>query len=280
MRHVILAAVMLCAWAGSQPALAQDTEEVAFTESSQSFLAGAENALKALRGSDFLEGLEAPSLGAKSADEFAALLGEINTEKAIAGIALGDAKVVYDVIVQPGHYGRKTGLTGASGALVSERALVAFVAAGVAAELRKRGFSVLVVSADDYIRDDASTPAWDGLSAKSFIAIHADGSVNACSTGPSLGYAEGTSPHAMHAIGLGMAQALGYKYADFMRDNFTANAAKYYMFRQVNASGFKGLLEIGELTCAKDEKMLIEYSTLLATNIAHSIDFIISMPSQ
>lgn len=280
MRHLLLAATLLTGGIGSQAAFAQETEEVTFTQSSSSFVAGTKESLDLLRGDDFLAGLESAALGSKSAEEFATLLREIKAEKVIADVARGDPKITYDVILQPGHYGRKTGLTGASGKLISERALVSFVVAGVAVELRKRGYSVLVLSADNYITDDASTAAWDGLTAKSFVAIHADGNAKACSAGPSLGYAPGTSPHAMHAIGLAMSQALGYKYADFMKDNFTANEAKYYMFKHVKASSFRGLLEIGEVTCEAEEKTMVEYSTLLASNIAHSIDFIVSMPSQ
>ena len=280
MRFLLVAMAVAAGHAALSAASDQESETVTFTSSSDTFLGSASSSIELLRKDNFLSGLESPALNAKTSEEFAKLVKEINAETPIPDVARGAANVQYDVVLQPGHYGRKTGKVGTAGKLVSERALVAFVAGQIAAELRRKGFKVLVVSADSYIVDDQSTPAWEGLSAKTFVAIHADGNVKACSTGPSLGYSPGTSPHAMHAIGLAISQALGYKYADFMKDNFTANESKYYMFQNVKSDGLKGLLEIGELTCEADEKSLVEHSTLLAGNIAHAVNFILTLPSQ
>lgn len=186
-------------------------------------------------------------------------------DNAIVGVALGDSGIVYDVILQPGHYGRKTGAIGTSGQRVLERALVAYITAGVARNLKDRHLSVLVISADNYTNN---------LRGKVFLAIHADGSTTPCSTGPSLAYGSHTSPYAMHAIGWALGSALGYTYENFKKDNFTANEAHYYMFNKLEAPTMKGLLEVGELTCPKMEDRLIEASNAMAGNIALALSFI------
>lgn len=285
MKRLGFVAALSCLFALSAPqALAQQDEETSFDKSSPEFLATARESYEFLRQKSLIGSLSSPTLGSKTQDEFDKLFKTIAAETPLAPVGVGVATETYDIVIQPGHYGRKTGATGASGKVaaktISERALVAFVAGQAADQLRKKGHKVLLISADEYLRDNKSTPAWEGISAKNFIAIHADGSPTPCKTGPSLGYAEGTSPHAMHAIAVGMSQALGYSYADFLKDNFTAAEAKYYMFRHIKGDGLKGLLEIGEITCEADAKLMIENSELLAKNIAYSIDFLLSMPKE
>jgi len=148
----------------------------------------------------------------------------------------------------------------------------------IAQSLRSDGDSVLVISADNYLLPTSRNAAFDGLRAKVFLAIHADGSVRPCSTGPSLGYQSDSSLLAMHTVGLGLAYALGYNYSDFNRDNFTANEARYYMFKQVEADRLAGLLEVGELTCPASEKQLITSSKLIGLNIARAVNFIVQTP--
>lgn len=58
----------------------------------------------------------------------------------------------------------------------------------------------------------------------------------------------------MHAIGWGLSRALGYKYQEFRKDDFTVNAAHYYMYSKVDAPVMKGLLEVGETTCLPMEQ--------------------------
>ena len=84
----------------------------------------------------------------------------------------------------------------------------------------------------------------------------------------------------MHAIGWAVSKALGYSYADYHHDNFTANLAHYYMFSQVHADRVSGVLEIGELTCGPKEEQLIKSSDLIGTNIAEGIKYIVKMPTQ
>jgi hypothetical protein len=158
---------------------------------------------------------------------------------------------------------------GTQGKLVSERALVAYVTDVVARRLREDGLSVLIVSADKYPR-----PIPD---AKVFLAIHTEGSKNPCRAKASLAYHSTTSPLAMHAVGWALSSALGYRYRDFERDNYTPDERDYYMFRVVKADRLVGLLELGELTCDDKEKQLISSSELIGNNIASALKYIAQM---
>ena len=281
-RWLVCLACLLAAYAGPV-ALAQedeDIEEATFSESSSAFLESREESLAFLRDIKINENLATPSLGAMTSSQFNQLVATIKAEPKIPEISAGSANTNYDVILQPGHYGRTTGKTGATGALVSERALVSFVTARIASDLRTRGLAVLVVPADGYLRNNPQTPGWDGLRGSAFVAVHADGNENKCKSGPSLGYAPNTSPHEMHVLAVGMAQALGYRYSDFLRDNFTSNEANYYMFKHVPDARLRGLIEIGEVTCPQDEREMIGNAEALAKNIAYSIHFLLSMPSE
>ncbi len=191
-------------------------------------------------------------------------------------MATGDFNVVYDVILQPGHYLRPPGAVGTAGERVSERALVAFITRMVASKLKSRGHNVLVISADHYLIDDEKTPHYEGLTAKAFLSIHADGSVKPCKSGPSLGYREKSAMPAMHQLALAVAIALGYSYRDYENDNFTVNLSNYYMLRKLKTKVVSGILEVGELTCPKSEKAMIEASEDLAANIATALHFIVS----
>jgi N-acetylmuramoyl-L-alanine amidase len=259
-------------------ALAQDMEEARITSSSQAFNESADEAIAAL--SSRLENFRTPEFGSLSNERFDALVAQIRREEPISPLSAGDRGVRYDVILQPGHYGRRTGRVGTSGALVSERALVAYVVAKTAEALRARGFNVLVVSADSYLRDDPNTADFDGLQATAFLAVHADGSVNPCTTGPSLAYSSNSSLLGMHAIGFGLASALGYDYETFRRDNFTANEAQYYMFSKVRAGRLTGLLELGELTCPASERALLTNADQVADNVAYALEFILRAGGQ
>lgn len=273
MRNLLAACTLgltLCAFA---PAAAQ--EEPVVTQNSDAFTQSADSALQQLAARGFDQGLATPELGSLSTEQLSALAATIRLETPIPNVTRGERGVMYDVILQPGHYRRTTGLVGTSGALVSERALMGYIVGRVAADLRGRGLNVLVVSADQYLRDDRTTPAFDGLKARVFLSIHADGSVQPCATGPSLAYHGDNSMLAMHAIGFALSTALGYDYADFRRDNFTVNSANYYMFRRVEAPTLTGLLEIGELTCPATERDLVASSDKIATNVARALSFIV-----
>jgi len=246
-------------------ACAQTAEHPTVSSSSKQFIDSFDSSVELLEKRGFDRDLKSPSLGAITSSSGKALLAAIVAETPIK-VGMGDPGVEYDIILQPGHYGRKTGKVGTSGELVSERALVAYVVGAAARQLGKQNVNVLVVSADQY-----ST----GLRAKVFLAVHADGSESKCKTGPSLAYEASSSPHAMHAIGWGLAQAMGYVYKDFMRDNFTANEANYYMFGKVKSGTMKGLLEVGELTCAKMEEQLVLNADAIAENLARALAFVV-----
>jgi N-acetylmuramoyl-L-alanine amidase len=248
----------------------QSTEHPQISASSSEFLRSAAASVDSLKKVGFATQLETPSLGANSAEQFEKLLAEIKAERPISPVDQPKDGVAYDVILQPGHYGRKSGAVGTAGQLVSERALVSYMTNLVAESLRGANISVLVVSADHYPRT--------GLRSKVFLAIHADGSARPCSTGPSLAYQSNSSLLAMHAVGWSLSAALGYSYTDFKRDNFTADEAKYYMFKHVQAEQLTGLLEVGELTCPKSERTLIGSSNLVGRNIARAVQFIVEIP--
>lgn len=257
------------------PVVAQnDPEHPRIPTSSQEFIQGTPQALKLLGSSDFEQGLETPSLGASAEQDFQRLVVAINAKHPIPNVSVGDPTREYDVILQPGHYQRTSGRTGTQGKYVSEQALVAYLTTTIASSLRRTGESVLIVSADNYVKATREGTTFHGLHGKVFLAIHADGSPRPCSTGPSLGYQGPTTALTMNFIALGLGDALGYDYASFRR-NFTANEADYYMFREVMTQQLKGLLEVGELTCADSERQLILSSDAVGNNVARAIDFIV-----
>lgn len=246
-------------------ATADDDEHPNVSTSSQAFEQGYDAAIKRLERSGFEDRLESFSFGAENSENIDRLAAEIKKEDPIP-TALGDPGIVYDVILQPGHYGRPPGKLGTSGKRVSERALVAYIAVRVARRLQADHLSVLLIKADHF------TP---GLKAHIYLTIHADGNDRPCvNGGPSLAYSPGTSPYAMHAIGWSLAAALGYSYKEFKKDNYTANERDYYMFNRLDATAMKGLLEIGELTCPAVEERLIATSPGLANNLAAAIEYL------
>jgi len=264
MRHLLLLSLLS---ACCQSVRAQ--EEIHPATNSKEFVASFDASINGLAQRGFGDALQSASLGSVSGPEAEALLRKIRREDKLAGQSLGDRGVEYDVILQPGHYLRKEGKTGTSGASVSERALVAYVVGEIAKDLQRHSLNVLIISADDFHRP---------LRAKIFMALHADGSVAPCKSGPSLGYEKNTSMHAMHAIGWGLGQALGYTYGDFMKDNLTVNEEKYYMFSQVKTSVAKGILEIGELTCMAQEDRLIVNADKVAFNLSRAMRFVLNAP--
>lgn len=252
-----------------------DPEHPRIATSSQEFMQGTPAALKFIQKSNFEQGLEAPSLAASSEQDFQNLVAEINAKSPIPGVGIGEGGKEYDVILQPGHYQRTSGRTGTQGKYVSEQALVAYMTSIVATNLRRTGESVLVVSADNYLRPTHFGADFNGLRSKIFLAIHADGSDQPCTTGPSVGYQQATTATARNIafVEIGLSDALGYDYSSF-RKNFTANETKYYMFSQVHSARLAGLLEVGELTCDKSERELIMSSHAVGANLARSLDFI------
>jgi N-acetylmuramoyl-L-alanine amidase len=267
MTRAALAALLIVLITGSAIADNADGPDdgTHLSTSSQAFADSYESSMAKFAQSGFEATLETPGFGAMASGDIAKVTALIKAEKPIAGVSAGDPSLTYDVILQPGHYGRKKGKTGASGAKISERALAAHIVGGMASQLRAAGLKVLVVPADGSKR---------GLKAKIFLAVHADGSTKKCATGPSLGYAANSNPFAMHAIGMGLAHAFGYDYDKFRKDNFTNDEASYYMFHRVSTTVLTGLLEVGEITCAKSESRLISSSRQITKNVAGALAYL------
>lgn len=251
-----------------------DPEHPQVGKSSPEFLQGADASVNTLENSGFAEKLRTPSLGSSSSEASGDMIRKIHNLSKIQGLGVGERGITYDVILQPGHYERKTGKLGTRGELVTEQELVAFISSVIADQLRRDKISVLVISADNYLLPTHAEP-FDGLKAKVFLSVHADGSAPPCKTGPSLAYKSKTSVLAMHAVGLSLSAALGKDYSKFRHDNFTEDEHDYYMFHKIQADRLTGLLEVGELTCREDEIQLIDSSTLIGQNIAQALGFIV-----
>lgn len=262
---VVVVCLAAIAWAQSN----QDPEIPKIDSASAAFVQSTRSAIQRLSDAGFEADLQTPSLGANADEIFNTQLKRIKAAIPVATIDNLQMGVAYDVIVQPGHYGRPPGKLGTEGHFVTERALVAYIADVAARRLRSDGLSVLVVSADKY--PHPLPPA------KVFLAIHAEGSESQCRAKASLAYSSSASPLAMHAVGWALSSALGYRYSDFAKDNYTPNERDYYMFSVVKADRLTGLLEVGELTCADREKQMISSSELIGNNIASALKFIAQM---
>ncbi len=251
-------------------AFAQQISQQEFhpTKSSNSFVQSYDASAKLFEEKDLDSAFETPGLGSLPAADFDKIVAQIKRPTVIPGASAGNPKESYDIILQPGHYLRVNGRTGASGSLVSERDLMAFLVNRMAHRLSQDGLKVLVVPADGTAQP---------LQTKVFLAIHADGNESKCTSGPSLGYAANSSLMPMHAVGWSLARAYGYDYKQFMKDNLTVNESHYYMFSSIKASAMNGILEVGEITCDKTEKQLIENSERISDNLATALEFVARM---
>jgi hypothetical protein len=243
------------------------TEAEHITQSSQEFEASRGSVLSDLARDGFTKGLLSSSLGAVSANQAKSDSARIKKGSVIATASPGKADTNYDIIIQPGHYGRTKGATGASGTLLAEKEIVAYLVGSVANRLEAMGYSVIVVPADNVVANKA----------RIFLAVHAEGSTKPCSAGPSLAYKAGTTPYAMHSIGLGISRAMGYDYKNFRADGYTTNSANYYMYSRVSADKLTGLLEIGEITCPDSEQRMIVNADRIATNLTLSLEYIMKL---
>lgn len=182
----------------------------------------------------------------------------------------GDTKQNYDLILQIGHFKRKTGKTGGSGRLVSEQQIAALVGVELLeklASVRNDGADIktLLIGADNI------TP---GLKTRIFLALHTDAAENSCAVGPSVGYHNKGDAKGMHGIAVALACTLRLKdAAQFMRDNYTKNLSDYYAYSQIDSEQFEGVLEMSELTCPSQENLLLERVDDLTTNLAVAIQF-------
>jgi N-acetylmuramoyl-L-alanine amidase len=271
-----LAAYCSLALVASVAAADPADEHPAVEGKSAEFRQGLNDSVRIMHESHFEDLLEGKGLGSRTKDEVQQGLKAVRSLGKIDDIDYADLSVTYDVILQPGHYGRTSGSgrpLGTQGNLVSEKSLVAYITARLADQLRDQHLKVLVVSADDYPHAQHAGGEYKGLRANAFLAIHADGSKTPCNGHPSLAYEKGTNPFGMHVIAYAISTGLGYKFRDFL-ENFTVNEEKYYMWSQVQSSSMKGLLEVGELTCPSSEENLLGSVDAIATDLAAGLMFV------
>jgi hypothetical protein len=225
--------------------------------------------LTKLQSSDFAKTLKRASSFAFSDDDYKFWAEKAKLAHKTAPVSRGDASASYDVIIQLGHFPRKTGRTGGQGKYVSEQEIAALVGVGIIQKLAtlKNGSApirALLVGADDYKPN---------LRSRIFLALHTDAADRQCAVGPSVAYQQVKDATGMHAIALALAITLSKDASKFMNDNYTKDEAGYYAFRQFNTTDFKGLLEMSELTCPDQEKAILEDAATLSNNLALAVQF-------
>lgn len=225
--------------------------------------------LAVLLKSDLRPTLDAPAGLGFSSTELKEIAAKAKVIFSTAPVERGDVNKTYDLILQIGHFPRKTGKTGGEGRYINEQQIAAFVAVGMVQKLAKlkvdgKSISVLLIPADDY------NP---GLKTKVFLSLHTDSSQTGCSVGPSVGYEANKDRKGMHGIALALAITLGIDAEKFMQDNYTRNLSGYYAYRTINAEYFKGLLEMSELSCQTQEDNLLGNAALLSANLATAVQF-------
>lgn len=228
----------------------------------------AETELARLAPSGLLGEMDSPAFGSDLQtifDDNLVAIGEVGPTTFAMPVYEGRT---HDVVLQPGHFWRTRGSTGSQGQYVTERSLAAYLVQEIASDLRAAGHDVLVIPADGYMRP---------IDAQIFLAIHADGSETPCASAPSMGYDDPSDTLGVHAVGYGLASALGYSYDEFMDDGFTKALREYYAFEHVRTTKFEGVLEVGELTCPEEERLLVTSADLIAHNIAKMLSGIVAL---
>lgn len=160
------------------------------------------------------------------------------------------------VLIQAGHEGRTTGNTGAETRFEREVEWNIIVADEVARILESWEIDVRRVPAEVSF-----------LRAKIAVSIHFDAADKQCNSGASIGYPNDDS--------YAFAQRWKKYYQDYFpfrwhKDNFTSNLAHYYAYDSIRADKFL-LLELGELTCAKQRHWLKPRLKTIAAMIAYTI---------
>jgi peptidoglycan hydrolase-like protein with peptidoglycan-binding domain len=152
------------------------------------------------------------------------------------------------LVLQRGHYPRRTGSTGTSGldADPTEQEFAVKACRHIAAAVQAAGWQVRTINAD------VPLSVYGG---DAFVAIHCDGSVHQAAKGASVGYrtAQGASlgaafKHAYYAEG----------WRGFRPDNYTPALAGYYGTGKAVAMGNRRaiIIESGFLTNPHDEAIL------------------------
>ncbi|MGO8045255.1 hypothetical protein ACC713_20370 [Rhizobium johnstonii] len=183
----------------------------------------------------------------------------------------GQVEISYDIVIQAGHYARKTGRTGGQGKYVIEQDMSAWVGKMLFDNLKARGYEALLVDADHYTK---------GMKPRIFLALHTDSSTLPCKLGPSIGYDSVSDAKGMHGIALALALTMGVDPTAFMKDSYTKGLESYYAFTDMNPSEFEGVLEMAELTCLKQEEKLLSRAEVLANNLAVAVVFALKEPFQ
>ena len=112
-----------------------DQEHPVVSSSSPAFNQSYDSATSKLAAAGFESSLEGPTLGANAHVELPVLVSAIRQSYPTTETSLGTSGVEYDVILQPGHYGRQSGATGTRGRLVTEQELVAYIVKEAATKL-------------------------------------------------------------------------------------------------------------------------------------------------
>ena len=152
------------------------------------------------------------------------------------------------LVVQRGHYPRKTGSTGTSGldADPTEQEFAVKACRTIAAAAQDAGWQVRTINAD------VGLSLYGG---DAFVAVHCDGSVHQAAKGASVGYQ--TTQGASFGAGFKAAYyAEGWR--GFRSDNYTTALARYYGVRNAVAMGNRRaiIVESGFLTNPHDEATL------------------------
>jgi hypothetical protein len=264
---VVTMSLFLCA----QVHATEDTDPIAGEEAAEG--APSVEVIRELLASDVAAAMNTGTALAASPQELEFWAKQAKAAHKNLGPSQGDASKTYDVVIQSGHYPRTSGKTGGTGKYATEQEMAAFVTYAIRENLKGSNIDLLVIGADDFVSP---------LKTKIFLSLHTDGSEIPCNSGPSVGYrrsAEVAEYKGMHSIALALALSLDYQPEQFLRDNHTTNLSGYYAYGRVNASYFKGVLEMSEHSCKEQEERLLTNATKLAANLAVAIKFALREPN-
>jgi len=161
------------------------------------------------------------------------------------------------VIIQAGHEGRTCGNTGAECKQYREAQWNILVADAVVKQLQRWHIDVKRVPAD-----------FSHQRAKIAVAIHFDGAKHICHSGASVGYPDNNASYRFAQKWKTLYKA--YFPFKWHEDNFTPNLKHYYAYRWIDTEKFL-VLELGEITCAKQAQWLKPRLKKIAKLIAYAI---------
>lgn len=179
------------------------------------------------------------------------------------------SKLQADVLIQAGHEGRTSGVTGASGPIANEIEWTPIVADATTLALEAAGVDVLRVQADDI--DDAQD-----AEVEIAVAIHFDGSGTPCASGASVGYPAGNPPGSNAPFAQRWKEVYGeYWPFKWMPDNFTRGLRGYGDYSDWFTGIAECVFELGEISCREQAEWLqprLEWiGQLLAFTIGEAI---------